>query len=183
MAGAQVTPAAGYTPPDDTPVDQDRRASSSPTTPTSRSRRRPTRPATTINPSSFNVTRAYINVTGNISHIVAFRMTPDVTRVSQPGNSLDGSLTYRLKYAYAQFNLDDWLPKGSWVRLGMQQTPFIDSIEGDLPLPVPGHDLHRARRLHVVVRPRRDLPNDVSQQLRRRPRRRSTTARGTRSPR
>ncbi len=83
-----------------------------------------------INPSSFNITRAYINVTGNISHIVAFRITPDVTRASLPGTSLDGSLTYRLKYAYAQFNLDDWLPKGSWVKLGMQQTPFLDSIEG-----------------------------------------------------
>ena len=84
----------------------------------------------TINPSSFNVTRAYINVSGNVSHIVSFRVTPDITRFSQPGNSLDGSLTYRLKYAYAQFNLDDWLPKGSWVKLGMQQTPFLDSIEG-----------------------------------------------------
>jgi hypothetical protein len=83
-----------------------------------------------INSSSFNVTRAYINVTGNISHIVAFRITPDVVRTSLPGTSLDGSLTYRLKYAYAQFNLDDWLPKGSWVKLGMQQTPFLDSIEG-----------------------------------------------------
>jgi hypothetical protein len=83
-----------------------------------------------IHPSSFNLTRAYINVTGNISHIVAFRITPDVTRVSVPGTSLDGSLAYRLKYAYAQFTLDDWLPKGSWVKLGMQQTPFLDSIEG-----------------------------------------------------
>jgi hypothetical protein len=83
-----------------------------------------------INSSSFNLTRAYINVTGNLSHIVSFRITPDITRFSQPGNSLDGSLTYRLKYAYAQFSLDDWLPKGSWVKLGMQQTPFLDSIEG-----------------------------------------------------
>jgi hypothetical protein len=84
----------------------------------------------TINPSSFNLTRAYINVTGNISHIVSFRITPDVTRFSEPGSSLDGSMTYRLKYTYVQFDLDDWLPKGSWVKLGMQQTPFLDSIEG-----------------------------------------------------
>ena len=128
-AGAQVTPAAGYTPPDDTPsikvgalIFADYAYQQTPTT---------TDPAgNTINPSSFNVTRAYINVTGNISHLVAFRITPDITRFSQAGNSLDGSLTYRLKYAYAQFNLDDWLPKGSWVRLGMQQTPFLESIEG-----------------------------------------------------
>ena len=61
---------------------------------------------------------------------MAFRVTPDVARASLPGTSLDGSLTYRLKYAYAQINLDDWLPKGTWVRVGVQQTPFIDSIEG-----------------------------------------------------
>ena len=30
----------------------------------------------TINPSSFNVARAYINITGNISHLVSFRITP-----------------------------------------------------------------------------------------------------------
>jgi hypothetical protein len=125
---AQVTPAAGYTPPDDTPsikvgavIFADYTYQQKPTAKDAAGNE--------INPSSFNVTRAYINVTGNISHIVAFRVTPDVTRASLPGASLDGSLTYRLKYAYAQFNLDDWLPKGSFVRLGMQQTPFIDSIE------------------------------------------------------
>ena len=128
-ARAQVTPAAGYTPPDDTPaikigavIFADYTYQQKPTSTDAA--------GNTINPSSFNVARAYINVTGNISHLVAFRITPDVTRVSLPGTSLDGSLTYRLKYAYAQINLDDWLPKGSFVRLGMQQTPFIDSIEG-----------------------------------------------------
>jgi len=128
-ARAQITPAAGYTPPDDTPaikigavIFADYTYQQKPTT---------TDPAgNTINPSSFNVARAYINVTGNISHMIAFRITPDITRFSQPGNSIDGSLTYRLKYAFMQINLDDWLPKGSWVKLGMQQTPFLDSIEG-----------------------------------------------------
>jgi hypothetical protein len=38
-------------------------------------------------------------------------------------------MSFRLKYAYAQFNLDDWMPRGTFVRLGMQQTPFIDSLE------------------------------------------------------
>jgi len=79
--------------------------------------------------NSFNIARAYINVTGNISHIVAFRVTPDVTRETGTGSSLNGSLTYRLKYAYAQFNLDDWMPRGSWVRFGMQQTPWVDFID------------------------------------------------------
>jgi hypothetical protein len=80
-------------------------------------------------PSAFNIGRAYINVTGNISHIVAFRVTPDITRETGDGSSLDGSLTYRLKYAYAQFNLDDWTSRGSFARFGMQQTPWIDFID------------------------------------------------------
>ena len=41
-----------------------------------------------------------------------------------------GSYTYRLKYAYAQFNLDDWMTRGSWARFGMQQTPWVDFMEG-----------------------------------------------------
>ncbi len=128
MARAQVTPAAGYTPPDDTPaikigavIFSDYTYQRAPTSTDAA--------GNTINPSSFNVARAYINVTGNISHLVAFRITPDVTRFALAGNGLDGSMTYRLKYAYLQVNLDDWLPKGSFVRFGIQQTPFIDSLE------------------------------------------------------
>jgi hypothetical protein len=43
---------------------------------------------------------------------------------------INGNLTFRLKYAFMQINLDDWLPKGSWVRFGIQQTPYIDFTEG-----------------------------------------------------
>src|ERR1051325_2041929 len=84
---AQVTPAAGSTPPDDTPS---------------------IRIGTTIYPnftyqtepkitdsdgnlvkrSAFDVSRAYLNVTGNISHIVAFRLTPDITRETNTASSL-----------------------------------------------------------------------------------------------
>ncbi len=127
-ARAQVTPAAGYTPPDDTPsikigavIFADYTYQQKPTSTDGA--------GNTISPSSFNITRAYINVTGSVSHIVAFRVTPDVVRASLPGTALDGSITYRLKYAYMQVNLDDWMPKGTWVRFGMQQTPFMDSIE------------------------------------------------------
>ena len=42
------------------------------------------------------------------------------------GSSLNGSYTFRLKYAFGQLNLDQSLGKGSWLRLGLQQTPFID---------------------------------------------------------
>ena len=82
-----------------------------------------------INPNAFNVGRAYLNVTGSLSRRIAFRITPDITRESGTGSSLTGSLTFRLKYAYAQFNLDEWTTRGSWVRLGMQQTPWIDFME------------------------------------------------------
>ena len=81
-------------------------------------------------PSQFNVTRSYINVTGNISHIVAFRFTPDITRDTDAGSSLNGSLTFRVKYAYGQVNLDDWMTAGTWARFGIQQTPWVDFEEG-----------------------------------------------------
>src|SRR6185436_14706958 len=85
-AFSQVTPAAGYTPPDDTPsvklggvfygnytytakpqvVDVD---------------------GNTVNANTFDVTRTYINITGQISHIVAFRFTPDISRATATGLS------------------------------------------------------------------------------------------------
>ncbi|HEY3204211.1 MAG TPA: hypothetical protein VGL03_11175 [Thermoanaerobaculia bacterium] len=137
-ARAQVTPAEGYTPPDDTPsvkvggtifanytwVAEPRTTDSD---------------GNLVHSNAFDVTRAYINVTGNISHLVSFRITPDVVRTGSvtlaPGTTADvpgltGTLTYRLKYAYGQLNLDDWTTKGSWFRLGMQQTPIVDYEEG-----------------------------------------------------
>ena len=90
----------------------------------------------TINPNSFNVSRAYINVIGQLNHIVAFRITPDVTRESglvtlPPGGTISNdSLVYRIKYAYGQINLDDWMTRGSWARFGIQQTPLLDYEEG-----------------------------------------------------
>jgi len=83
-----------------------------------------------VHASSFNVTRAYINFTGQLNHRISFRITPDVARESGSGSSLSGSQNFRLKYAFGQLNLDDWLSKGAWIRLGVQQTPFIDYFEG-----------------------------------------------------
>jgi hypothetical protein len=82
-----------------------------------------------FDPSSFNVGRAYINVTGQVHHLVSFRITPDIVRETGVGSSINGSYTFRLKYAFGQFNLDQWLGKASWVRLGMQQTPYIEYTE------------------------------------------------------
>jgi hypothetical protein len=134
-AGAQVTVAEGYTPPDDTPkvnvggtifadyTYQD--------VPTARDA-----DGNTIHSNSFNLSRAYLNVTGQISHWVSFRITPDVTRQTLSSGTTgvtintNNSLVYRLKYAYGQINFDDFLTHGSWLRIGTQQTPYVDFAEG-----------------------------------------------------
>jgi hypothetical protein len=134
-ASAQVTPAAGFVPPDDTPnirvgvtLYADYTYQDSPkTTDTD---------GNTINPNSFNVSRSYINVTGQVNHIVAFRITPDVVRetgllnAAGAANVANDSLVFRIKYAFGQFNLDDWMTRGSWARFGIQQTPLLDYEEG-----------------------------------------------------
>src|SRR5437762_23930 len=128
-AFAQVTPAAGYTPPDDTPkfnvgatIFADYTYQESP--------KAKDADGNNINLSAFNLSRAYINVTGNLNHYLGFRITPDVSRETGAGSSLNGSLEFRLKYAYGQLNLDDWTTHGSWVRFGIHQTPFLDYTEG-----------------------------------------------------
>lgn len=83
-----------------------------------------------ISPNSFNIQRAYINVIGTISRAVSFRVTPDVRRETGTGSSLNGAMTFRLKYAYAQFALDEWMADGTIARLGMIQTPYLESIDG-----------------------------------------------------
>jgi hypothetical protein len=129
---AQVTPAAGYVPPDDTPAlrvgmtlypmfnfQTDPQITDA--------------AGNSVQRNAFDVGRAYINLTGQLSHIVAFRVTPDITRQSgtvSGANVTSDSLVFRIKYAYGQFNLDDWMARGSWVRLGIQQTPWVDFEEG-----------------------------------------------------
>ncbi len=81
-------------------------------------------------PNQFNVGRSYINVTGTLNHLVNFRFTPDIVRETGTGSTLNGSLTFRVKYAFGQVNLDDWMSRGSWVRFGIQQTPWVDFQEG-----------------------------------------------------
>ena len=129
IAFAQITQAATSTPPDDTPsirvgmlLFTDYTLQTSPETTDS--------DGNVIHPNSFNVGRSYINITGNISHIVGFRITPDIARETNAASSLNGSYEFRIKYAYAQFNFDDWMPKGSYARLGIQQTPWLDFAEG-----------------------------------------------------
>jgi len=128
-AFGQVTPASPYTPPDDTPsfkvgatIFGDYTYQQSPAITDA--------DGNSVKPTSFNVSRAYINVTGNLNHRLSYRVTPDVSRETSATSSLSGSQIFRLKYAYGQLGLDDWTTHGSWVRLGVQQTPFIDYTEG-----------------------------------------------------
>jgi len=133
-AFSQVTPAAAITPPDDTPsirlgvtLYTDFTYQKDPQVKDT--------DGNTINPSAFNVSRAYINVTGQLNHIVAFRITPDIVRedglvtLTAPNVISNDSLVYRIKYAFMQINLDDWMTKGSWARFGIQQTPYLDFAE------------------------------------------------------
>ncbi|MEP6802389.1 MAG: hypothetical protein ABJC07_10650 [Acidobacteriota bacterium] len=132
---AQVTPAEGYTPPDDTPkvnvggtIFADYTYQDMPTGKDA--------DGGVIHPNSFNLARAYINVTGQISHWVSFRITPDITRqtISSGATGVtlntNNNLVYRLKYAYGQINFDDFATHGSWLRIGTQQTPYVDFEEG-----------------------------------------------------
>ena len=130
-----MTPAAGYVPPDDTPairvgatIFADYTVQANPKIKDA--------DGNEVTSNAFNVTRTYINITGNISHNIAFRITPDITRETESATaatSIAGNYVFRLKYGFVQFNLDDYLNKGrtgSWVRLGVQQTPWVDYMEG-----------------------------------------------------
>src|SRR5215831_18829184 len=79
---AQVTPAAGYVPPDDTPairvgatIFTDYTVQQTPKIKDA--------DGNEVTSNAFNVGRAYINITGNINHNIAFRITPDITRETE----------------------------------------------------------------------------------------------------
>ena len=76
--------------------------------------------------NAFDVTRGYLNVTGQLSRTVRFRFTPDVRRATD--SSLSGTLVMRVKYAFLE--LDDVTAARSWVRFGAHQTPWLDFEEG-----------------------------------------------------
>ncbi|MDO8795340.1 MAG: hypothetical protein Q7J25_12040 [Vicinamibacterales bacterium] len=75
--------------------------------------------------NAFDVTRAYVNINGQLSRNVRFRFTPDVRRITD--GSLAGTLTVRVKYAFMQ--LDNVGPARSWVRFGQHQSPWLDFEE------------------------------------------------------
>jgi len=74
--------------------------------------------------NAFDLTRGYINITGDLQKNIRFRLTPDLRRVTD--GSVAGSLVFRLKYGYVEF--DELTPR-SWLRFGLHQTPWLDFEE------------------------------------------------------
>src|SRR4051812_15614651 len=98
-AFAQVTPAAAITPPDDTPAIRVG-VTLFPNYTFQTDPKITDIDGNAVHRNVFDVSRTYLNVTGNISHIVAFRLTPDIAREANTASSLAGSLVFRIKYAY-----------------------------------------------------------------------------------
>jgi len=71
--------------------------------------------------STFDMTRAYVNVLGRLSNGIATRLTSDILP-----NGVGGNYVIRLKFAYAA-----WTPTGSSLtyKLGMINTPWVDFEE------------------------------------------------------
>ena len=80
---------------------------------------------------NFDITRAYINVTGRFAGGLATRVTADIFSPSNSSTkhadtlttNIPGSRLFRLKYAYVT-----WTPEGSALtyKIGLMHTPFID---------------------------------------------------------
>src|SRR5438477_4914413 len=75
--------------------------------------------------NAFDLTRGYININGQLSSNVRFRVTPDVRRVTD--STLAGTLVLRIKYAFLEY--DNLTGARSWVRFGAHQTPWLDFEE------------------------------------------------------
>jgi hypothetical protein len=75
--------------------------------------------------SAFNLTRAYININGTLDRWLSARVTSDIARETGEGSSLNGSLQFRLKFAYAQVNLAN----GSWIRGGLVPLLWVEHEE------------------------------------------------------
>jgi hypothetical protein len=72
--------------------------------------------------NNFDITRAYINVTGRFAGGLATRVTADIFT----NGNIPGSRAYRIKYAYVA-----WTPEGSALtyKIGEIHTPWLDYEE------------------------------------------------------
>jgi hypothetical protein len=75
--------------------------------------------------NAFDLTRGYVNINGQLSKNVRFRLTPDIRRATD--STLAGTLVFRVKYAFLE--LDNVKSPRSWVRFGAHQTPWLDFEE------------------------------------------------------
>jgi len=75
--------------------------------------------------NAFDLTRGYVNINGQLSKNVRFRLTPDIRRATD--STLAGTLVFRVKYAFLE--LDNVKSERSWVRFGAHQTPWLDFEE------------------------------------------------------
>ena len=66
-----------------------------------------------------------MNINGQLSKNVRFRLTPDIRRATD--STLAGTLVFRVKYAFLE--LDNVKSERSWVRFGAHQTPWLDFEE------------------------------------------------------
>ncbi len=88
--------------------------------------------------NAFDITRAYLNFQFSPTDWVTFRITPDIYRdinnapgqklsgTSATGATPNGSLNFRLKYAYAEFKPFSGTMKDNNIRFGQQVNPLID---------------------------------------------------------
>lgn len=89
--------------------------------------------------NSFDITRAYLNFFFSPTDAITIRVTPNIFRavgtasatklgkVSAINTNIDGDLSYRLKFAYVDFNkLFSGPLTGDKLTIGVQRNPFVD---------------------------------------------------------
>ena len=153
-ARAQVTVAAGYTPPDDTPtvnvggtIFADYTYMQEPTVNGSDGQPGPS--------NAFNVTRAYINVTGQINHLIAVphharrrARRPGPRRRGRPGHHRDADVPSQVRLRTAELQrLHD---QGLVVPARTAADALHRLRRGHLPLPVRRHRCSRTAKAFLT---------------------------------
>ena len=72
-----------------------------------------------------------VDVGGAVTPAISFRVTPDVVLETNSASSRYGDYLVRLRYGYANVQLDRWTGswRETWTRLGLQPTPFVEFQE------------------------------------------------------
>lgn len=79
-----------------------------------------------VHNNAFDVTRTYINFNAKFAGGVSTRITPDIYRNPITATEADGSLQYRLKYAYVAYQPN---AGGITWKFGLIQTPWVGREE------------------------------------------------------